>query len=72
MLEKRKYNAIDIIRLTYKCAPVSLLLLLFLTIIDAIVPTSLMALSTAFFVDTAITVLEGNEPYFNIFFHWCV
>lgn len=68
MLEKRKYNAIDIIRLTYKCAPASLLLLLFLTIIDAIVPTSLMALSTAFFVDTAITVLEGNEPYFNIFF----
>lgn len=67
MLEKRKYAAIDILRLTYKCAPVSVVLLLFLTVIDAIVPTSLMALSTAYFVDTAMNVLAGNEPYFNIF-----
>lgn len=67
MLEKRKYAAIDILRLTYKCAPVSVVLLMFLTVIDAIVPTSLMALSTAYFVDTAMNVLAGNEPYFNIF-----
>ncbi|MDE7222490.1 MAG: ABC transporter ATP-binding protein, partial [Acetatifactor sp.] len=66
-MEKRKYSAIDILRLTYKCAPVSAILLLLLTAIDAIAPTSLMALSTAYFVDTAMNVLDGNESYYNIF-----
>lgn len=67
MLEKRKYSAFDILRLTYKCAPIHLIVLMLLTVIEAIVPTSLMALSTAYFVDTAMNVLAGSEPYFNIF-----
>lgn len=67
MLEKRQYKTIDILRLTYQCAPTPVILLALLTIIDAVVPTSFMALATAYFVDTATNVLAGKELYFNIF-----
>ncbi|MBB4827133.1 ATP-binding cassette subfamily B protein [Sporosarcina luteola] len=59
-LEKRKYKKIDILRLPFKVAPFTMILQIALTIIDAIVPTFVMALATAFFVDTAISVFEGG------------
>lgn len=67
MLEKRKYSAIDILGLTYKRTPTLTILFILLTIIDAVIPTVLMALSTAHFVDTAMNVLAGNALYFDIF-----
>ncbi len=67
MLEKRKYSAIDILGLTYKCTPAFTILFILLTTIDAVIPTVLMALSTAHFVDTAMNVLAGHALYFNIF-----
>lgn len=67
MLEKRKYSAIDILGLTYKRTPTLTILFILLTIIDAVIPTVLMALSTAHFVDTAMNILAGHTLYFDIF-----
>lgn len=59
-LEKRKYKEIDVLRLSFKAAPFSLVLQMVLIVVDAIVSTSVMAYATAFFVDTAIRVFEGG------------
>lgn len=66
-LEKRKYRALDIIFLAYKIAPMQVGLLMFLTIIDGLASTSLMALVTAGFVDRALDIFHGARIYSEIY-----
>lgn len=66
-LEKRKYKGIDILKLSFKAAPFTVILHMGLTVAEAVFPTSVTAFATAFFVDTAISVFENraaaNEIY---------
>lgn len=67
ILEKRKYRAVDILRLSYQVAPIQVILLMILTIVDGVVPTSVMAIGTAYFVDTAIAVFHGIKVFSEIY-----
>lgn len=67
-LEDREYKAIDVIRLSYLVEPMATIAFFVVSIIEAIIPTSLMALSTAHFVDTALSILDGGTSYVNIYF----
>lgn len=66
-LGKRKYGAFDIVKITYKIAPIQIVLLFILTIIDAILPTSIMAIVTANFVDTAVSIFQGTKQFIYIY-----
>lgn len=66
-LQKRKYRALDILFLSYQVAPFQVVLLMLLTIIDGIVPTTLMAIATAYFVDTAIAIFHGAKLFYEIY-----
>jgi len=68
MLETREYNGIDILRLPFKAAPVVLTFQMLLVLVQAIVPTAAMALATAFFVNTAISVFNQEEMLNSIYF----
>jgi len=59
-LEARKYRGIDVIRLPLRIVPVLVVLQMVLMVVNAIVPTAVMALATAFFVDTAIAIFAGE------------
>lgn len=66
-LEKRKYRSFDILRLSFRVAYVQVILLMLLTIIDGIVPTSLVAIVTAYFVDSAIAVFHRIKTFNEIY-----
>lgn len=66
-LDKRKYKGIDVLRLPFKVAPFCMVLQMVLALVNAIVPTSVLALATAFFVDTAITIFEGGAAASTIY-----
>ncbi|MCL1996674.1 MAG: ABC transporter ATP-binding protein/permease [Defluviitaleaceae bacterium] len=60
MLDIRKYKGIDVLRLPFKVSPFFVVLYFILEFVQAIVPTALLALATAFFVDTAIAIFAGE------------
>ena len=66
-LEIRKYTRIDALRIPFKVAPLLVTLRMFFKIFDAFVPTVLLALSTANFVDTAIDILNGTANRGDIY-----
>lgn len=65
---KKKYRAFDILTITFKIAPIQFILLMFLTIVDGIIPSALLALGTGKFVDTATAIFYGFLPYNKIYF----
>jgi len=67
MLEIRKYRCSDSFWLSFKAAPVSVILLVALTLLQSILPTAVAALATAFFVDTAIAVFAGDAVADSIY-----
>lgn len=59
ILEKRTYNAFDLIRLAFKVAPVWAFIMLIIRLIAALVP-ALLVLTTANFIDTSIAIVSGD------------
>ena len=66
-LEKRKYKSIDALRLVFRASPLFTVLHGFLCFINAIMPTAVIALATANFVDTATAILQGYLPRNDIY-----
>jgi len=66
-LEVKNYKALDAIYMPFKIAPFLLTLQVLLVIIQAVLPTILLAFTTAGFVDTAIAILNYNQPYEKIY-----
>ncbi|MCL2323929.1 MAG: ABC transporter ATP-binding protein/permease [Oscillospiraceae bacterium] len=66
-LSKKTYKALDALRLVFQVSPVCTALHVFLSIIQAIMPTAATALTTANFVDTATTILHGERPHDDIY-----
>ena len=67
LLEKRKYKGIDVLSLSFKVAPFAMLLYLVVIIADAVIPTTMTALATAFFVDTAIAIFKNERAANEIY-----
>ncbi|MCL1994803.1 MAG: ABC transporter ATP-binding protein/permease [Defluviitaleaceae bacterium] len=67
MLKKRKYTNIDILRIPFKVAPFNVVLQIILSLIQAILPTVLFAVGTAYFVDTAISIFNGQAYQSTIY-----
>ncbi len=65
-LHKKKYNAYDAILLAFKLSPVWAAIHMLVTLAEASM-ASVMALSTANFVDTAIATLHGERLYGDIY-----
>ncbi|MCL2576148.1 MAG: ABC transporter ATP-binding protein/permease [Defluviitaleaceae bacterium] len=59
-LETRKYKTIDVLKMPLKAAPVAVTLLMLWGIMQAIIPTALLAVATAWFVDTAIAIFADK------------
>jgi ATP-binding cassette subfamily B protein len=68
----RKYRGSDSFWLPFKTAPVSVVLLMVLTLLQSILPTAVAALATAFFVDTAIKVFAGNAVVNSIYLPFAI
>jgi len=67
ILETRKYKGIDIFRLPFQAAPFCVGLQMALALVQAVIPTALTALATAFFVDTAIAIFAGETTANSIY-----
>ena len=59
-LKIKPYTPLDALRIPLKASPVATVLQLLIGAIQAAVPTVFMALTTAFFVDTAISIHAGE------------
>lgn len=66
-LVKGEYKAIDILHISFKIAPVQIILLLLLAITDGLLPTTLLAIGTAYFVDSAIAIFNGLKVFSEIY-----
>lgn len=66
-LTNRTYKSSDVIRITYQASPGYTVLYIVLSIIRSLMPTAAMALATAYFVDTAIAILDSQQPYDSIY-----
>jgi len=66
-LHKKEYKAYDTLLLALKLSPVLIAFHVLLTLAQAIMPTAIMALATAYFIDTAITILHGEQLYGGIY-----
>jgi len=60
MFTKAKYGWFDSIRIPFRIAPLPVLALVAVAVVSAVVPTTVLALATANFVDTAISVFENR------------
>lgn len=65
--KKRKFNAFDIIYLTYIISPIYIFLLFVFTFFESILQTLLLALSTKYFIDTATDIFVKNKDFSNIY-----
>lgn len=65
--KKRKFNAFDIIYLTYIISPIYIFLLFVFTFFESILQTLLLALSTKYFIDTATNIFIKNKDFSNIY-----
>jgi len=66
-LHKKEYKAYDTLLLALKLSPVLIAFHVLLTLAQAIMPTAIMALATAYFIDTAIAILHGEQLYGGIY-----
>jgi ATP-binding cassette subfamily B protein len=60
VIDARKYQGLDVLRLPFSVAPFCVGLQMALALAQAVLPTALAALATAFFVDTAIAIFRGE------------
>ena len=67
VLHKKTYKAYDAILLAFKLSPAWMAIHMLLSLAQAIMPTAVMALATANFVDTAIAILHRERLYGDIF-----
>lgn len=65
VIEKKKYNITDLIRLPMKISPIYAVLMALSKIIDGIIP-SLIVLATAKFIDTSILVVSSKGNYTQV------
>ncbi|MCL2007070.1 MAG: ABC transporter ATP-binding protein/permease [Treponema sp.] len=63
----KKFGTLDTLRFAFEASMPCTALRLFLALIQALLPTAVMALATANFVDTAIAVLNGSLPFNRIY-----
>lgn len=68
ILEKKDYSGIDILKIAFKLSPICVALQLAIVLLQAILTTAIIALSTAFFVDTAISIFSGHSMAQSIYF----
>ena len=61
MLKQRKYTLIDLLRLSLHASPPSTILLLIMSVVTGLMPM-VTTLTTARFIDTAVSVHAGNLP----------
>ena len=66
VIENKKYNVVDIVRLPLKCSPLYGILIAVSKILDGIVP-SLLILATAKFIDISISVTSSNGDLKKVF-----
>lgn len=66
-MNKRTYTAIDALYLTFQASPVVAAVHVMLSALQAVMPTAVMALATANFVDTAMNLLQGNGIHSDIY-----
>lgn len=66
IIKNKTYTLLDIIKIPFKCAPIYSLLIALQKILDGILPT-LQLLTTAKFIDTAVSVVSGSEALNKIF-----
>jgi len=62
MLKIRTYNWLDILRLPFQAAPIPVILLLLAALIQAVIPTFVLAFATAALVDTAMQIFAQQSP----------
>lgn len=66
-LKKQTYKSLDSIRLPFQASPGYTMLYVLLSVIHAFIPTAVTALTTAYFVDTAVAILQKQYPFNNIY-----
>ena len=66
-LTDKQYNTMDTLRFTFRVSPVCTVLHMLLSVVHAVMPTAAMALTTAYFVDTATAILHGNQLHDDIY-----
>jgi len=66
-LKTKKYKGFDVVRLTFGVAPLFFIFLVFLMMLQAVIPTTFMALSMAFFVDTAVAIFSNEMMVSSIY-----
>jgi len=60
-LSRKPHKAFDVLRLIFQASPACTGLHIILSVVQAIMPTAAMALATAYFVDTAVAILQGQR-----------
>jgi len=68
MLKNRTYNWRDMLRLPFRAAPIPVVLLLLAALIQAVIPTFVLAFATAALVDTAMQIFQHQSPISAIYF----
>ena len=66
-LVKKSYKAFDALRLAFQASPVCTVLDILLPIIQSVMQTAAIALTTAHFVDTAAAILQDARPHGDIY-----
>ena len=66
VIQPRKYQSYDVLRLALKASPVCMLLYMLLPVTQSVMQTAVTAVATANFVDTAAAILNGTRPYGDI------
>ncbi len=67
LLSKKQYKGVDALRIPYQSSKIWMILRLLFTLLQSLMPTVFMALATAGFVDTAIAVLQKEQPQGDIY-----
>ena len=66
-LKKKKYKSIDDFSLAFEASPVSMISYVILPITQSIMQIAITAMATAYFVDTATSILNNTRPYEDIY-----
>ena len=67
ILKQKRYKSYDTLRLAFEASPVCMVLYATLSVAQSIMQTSIIAVTTANFVDTATTILNNTRSYKDIY-----
>ncbi len=67
LLSKKQYKIVDALRIPYQSSKIWIILRLLLTLLQSLIPTVFIALATARFVDTALAILQKEQPQGDIY-----